>query len=336
MEDGHTIHISVSSVIKILAVLLFAWFLFLIKDILLLLLISIIISSAMDPLADALRKRHIPRSISVLLVYILFLGVVGFIIYLLIPPISEQIKEISNTNFFADIVSKLGLYRENLNHLGFGTSLENSVRQWLGGFSTTLFNTTRGVVTGFFSAITVLVISFYLTIEENGVKNIIKQLTPFKHQAYVAGLITKIQKKIGYWVLGQAILSFVIFALTFIGLSILKVKFALVLALVAGLLEIVPYIGPFISLLPGAFFAFIQSPTLALFVIILYIVVQQIENHIIVPVVMSKSVGLNPVVVILGVLVGATLGGILGAILAVPVISGISVFIEDVWGKERA
>jgi predicted PurR-regulated permease PerM len=99
---------------------------------------------------------------------------------------------------------------------------------------------------------------------------------------------------------------------------------------------VVPYIGPFLSAVPAVFFAFLQNPPLAIAVIILYIVVQQLENHIVVPIVMSKSVGLNPVIVILGVLVGGTLGGIIGALIAIPIISGASVFVTDMMEGKTA
>jgi predicted PurR-regulated permease PerM len=181
-----------------------------------------------------------------------------------------------------------------------------------------------------------LVISFYLTAEENGMKNFVKNLVPFKHQSYTLNLVTKIQRKMGSWVLGQVILSIVIFGVTYLGLSILKVEYALVLALIAGLLEIIPLIGPIIAAVPAVFFAFLKNPPLALAVIILYIVIQQLENQVIVPVVMSRSVGLNPVVVIIGVLVGASLGGVLGAIIAIPIISGVSIFINDIWQEQQA
>ena len=217
-----------------------------------------------------------------------------------------------------------------MSHSDFGVTIENKIKEFASSFSNTVFQTTKGVASGIVSFITILVISFYLTVEENGMKNFIKYLTPFKHQAYITILVNKIQKKMGAWVLGQVILSAVIFGLVFIGLTALNVKYALVLALLAGLLEIVPYIGPFVSGAIATFFAFLQSPTLAVAVIILWVVTQQLESNVIVPIVMSRSVGLNPVMVILGILTGATLGGIIGILLAVPVMSAFSVFISDV------
>lgn len=329
-KTHHTVNISTVTVLKVLFVLLLLWFLFAVKEIVVIFLISIIISSAIDPLADYLHQRKVPRGISVLLVYVVVFGILGLIISLLVPPITQQFNQISQGGFYETIGERLGSLRTNLDHVGLGQQIETSIKGFAQNISGSLFRTTKGVLTGFVSVITVLVISFYLTVEENGMKNFIKHLTPFKHQAYAFRLTNKVQKKMGSWVLGQAILSLIIFGLTFLGLTILNVEFALVLALIAGALEIIPYIGPFISLLPAVFFAFLQNPPLALAVLILYIVIQQLENHIIVPIVMSKSVGLNPVLVILGILIGGSLGGILGAVLAVPLLAGFSVFVTDI------
>lgn len=326
-----TIELSTTSIIKFIVAVLLVWFLFIIKNILLILIISVITASAMDPLADYLQKKRIPRGLSVLLVYLVFVGVIVLILFMLVPPIVQEFQAISKSNFYDAFREKVGVFKHTLDDLGIGQSVQNNLKTIAATFSNTLFQTTKGVVTGFVSVITILVISFYLTIEENGMKSFIKNLVPFKHQSYAMNLTNRIQKKMGSWVLGQIILSAVIFGLTFIGLSILRVDFALALALIAGLLEIVPYIGPFVSAIPAVFFAFLQSPALAVAVIILYIVIQQLENHIIVPVVMSKSVGINPVLVILGILIGGTLAGIVGALIAVPIISGVSVFLNDLW-----
>lgn len=335
MSNHTTVNLSSLTIIKVVLVLLLLWFLYVIKDIVLVLLISIIISSALDPVADYLHKRRIPRGLSVLVVYLLMLGMVALVVALLVPPITQEFRRIGQENVIDRLDSKVGNFRDSLQQLGIGNTVEKNLRDLAGSFTGTLFQTTKGVVTGFVSVITILVISFYLTAEENGLKNFIKFLTPYRHQAYAMNLTNKIQKKMGHWVLGQGILSIAIFGLTYVGLLILKVDYALVLAIIAGLLEIVPYIGPFIAVIPAVFFAFLQNPPLAIAVLILYLVVQQLENHIIVPIVMSKSVGLNPVVVILGVLIGGTLAGVVGALIAIPVLSGASVFLTDLMNSEK-
>lgn len=328
-EKHETINISTVTVLKVVFIVLLLWFLWIVRDVLLIFVISIIISSAIDPVADFLSKHRIPRFLSVSLVYILFFGLVALIGFLIVPPLTAQFEAIKGADVYQTFVSRIGVYSTSLSHSAIGQAINNSFRDLFNNFGGTLFATTRGVLTGLVSVITILVISFYLTVEENGMKNFVKHLAPYKHQAYVMKLVTKIQRKMGAWLLGQMILSAVIFGLVFIGLTVLKVQFALVLALVAGLMEIVPIIGPFIAGTFAVFFAFLQSPTLAVFVVILWVITQQLENHIIVPVIMSRSVGINPVMVILAVLTGATLGGFVGALIAIPVVSGISVFIED-------
>lgn len=336
-EQQSTINISTVTLLKIVFIGLLLWFCWVVRDVLLIFLISIIISSAIDPVADYLSQHRIPRILSVSIIYILFLGLVALIGFLIVPPLTAQFEEIKSADVYQSFVSKIGVYRESLSHSEIGQSINNSFQEFFSNFGGTLFATTKGVLTGVGSLITILVISFYLTVEENGMKNFIKHLAPYKHQAYVTKLVTKIQRKIGSWLLGQMILSAVIFGLTFIGLTVLNVEYALILALVAGFLEIIPLIGPFIAGAIAVFFAFLQSPTLAVFVVILWVVTQQLENHIIVPVIMSRSVGLNPVMVILAVLTGATLGGIVGALIAIPVVSIISVFVNDIMeGRELA
>ncbi|MBX4187811.1 MAG: AI-2E family transporter [Candidatus Doudnabacteria bacterium] len=333
MNNHTTVNISSITILKVLVIILLLWFFFAIRNILILFLISIIISSAIDPLADYLYQKKVPRAFSVLIVYLLFLGIFGMVISLLVPPITEQFTELSQSNFYESFVSKFGGFRDSLERYGIGDTITKNVQDFAGSFSQGLFNATRNILTGLVSALTVLVISFYLSAEENGTRNFVKHLIPFKNQAYVMKLVGKIQRKMGSWVLGQLILSLVIFVLTYAGLLILGVDYALVLALIAGMLEIVPYIGPIISVIPAAFFAFIQNPPLALAVLILYLVVQQLENHLLVPLIMSKSVGLNPILVILGILVGGSLGGLVGAIIAVPLLSGIQVFVYDVMNR---
>lgn len=333
-EHPTTVNISTITLLKIVFIGLLLWFCWVVRDVLLIFLISIIISSAIDPVADYLSQRKIPRILSVSIIYILFLGLVALIGFLIVPPLTAQFEAIKSADVYQSFISKIGVYRETLSHSAIGQSINNSFKEFFSNLGGTLFATTKGVLTGVASVVSIFVISFYLTVEENGMKNFIKHLAPYKHQAYVMRLVTKIQHKIGAWLLGQLILSAIIFGLFFIGLSVLNVQYALILALIAGFLEIIPLIGPFIAGAFAIFFAFLQSPTLAVLVVILWVVTQQLENHIIVPVIMSRSVGLNPVMVILAVLTGATLGGFVGALIAIPVVSAISVFVTDVMEGE--
>jgi len=175
-----------------------------------------------------------------------------------------------------------------------------------------------------------------MVVEENAIKKLVWSVAPEKHQVYIMHLVNRMQQKIGLWLRGQLILSLSIFVLTYVGLLILGVKYALVLALIAGLLEFIPYLGPTLSAIPAVFLAFTQAPALALFTLGLYYIIQMVENNILVPKIMQKTVGLNPIISISALLVGYKLAGVVGAILSIPVATAVSVFIKDVFDHKDA
>lgn len=166
-------------------------------------------------------------------------------------------------------------------------------------------------------------------------KGFVVAITPSKYHDYAVSSAEKIKVKIGRWMQGQLLLMLIIFALDFLALHFLNVPYALILAILGGLLEIVPYLGPIISAVPAVIFGFLVSPLTGILVLAVYIVIQQVEGHIITPQVMKKALGLNPIVVILALLVGAKIGGVLGAILSVPITTAMSVFVDDLVEKKK-
>lgn len=326
-----SINISTTTLIKIVLLGLLLVALYAVRDLILILVVSVVLASALDPLVEWLyRKAKFPRGLSVILVYIVFLGFAAMVIYFLVPPMIDQFKQLAGRfeGFKTELSARAGSFTNVLNQLGITSGFSN-LGQSFARFTANLFQTTVGVFSGIVEVIAVLAITFYLISSESGLKNFVKSLVPFKHQAYAVALTGKIQGKIAQWLLGQLILSGFIFLLTFIGLSILGVRFALALALLAGLLEIVPYLGPILSAVPAVFLAFVQSPPLALFVVVLYIIIQQFENYVLVPKVMGRTVGANPVVILVAVLVGFQIAGILGILLAVPIVASAGVFFND-------
>ncbi len=325
------ISISTGTLVKVVLVGLGLVVLYMVRDILLILLVSMLLASAMDPLVDWLyRRAKFPRGLSVILVYLVFISFIGMVIYFLIPPIVEQFRDLSGrlADFRQDITRQTSVVFQVLDQLGVAKGF-SSLGENFANISSNFLQTTLGVFSGLVQVVAVLAISFYLISSDSGMKNFIKSLVPYKHQAHATVLTEKIQHKIGFWLLGQLILSGFIFLLTYLGLSILGVKSALALALLAGLLEIVPYLGPILSAIPAIFVAFVQSPPLALFVLGLYIVVQQVENYVLVPKIMGKTVGANPVIILVAVLVGFKIAGILGMLLAVPIVAAVSAFLAD-------
>lgn len=344
MNPNHSVvTISTATIFKIIAVAVILVILYFISDIIGLLFAAFIISSAIAPWVNFCERHKIPRSLGVLALYIVGLGAVAGIGIVLVPLLSQELKALSTQ--LPDIFANLYNYWSRLQGSALGQNPQgaeflkqaiSSFNNTLGSLTESLFSTVTSFIGGLAAFVVILVIAFYLSVDKGGLRAVLRNVAPESYQPYLTRLLLRIQNKMGGWLRGQLLLSLIIFALDFIGLSILGVPYALVFASVAGIFEIIPFLGPILGALLPVLFALTISPSLALMVAILFFVVQQLENHLIVPKVMSMSTGLNPVVILLVILVGAKLGGILGALLAVPIATVIAVFLEDFFSSEKS
>lgn len=342
MENRKATNINISTVtiLKIIFILLVLYFLYIVKDILAILFVSLVIASALNPWIDWMQKRKIPRTLGIVFIYLTLFIILSSVVYLIIPPILQQISELSINfpKYFEKISSGFSIFKDYTSRHGFLDDIKNglgSISSNLENAASGVFSTVTSIFGGIISFFLVLIITFYMVVEENAMKKIIRSIAPDKYQPYLMQLIARMQRKIGLWLRGQLILSLIIFALTYLGLSILRVDYALTLALIAGLTEFVPYLGPILASIPAIFLALTQAPMLAVFVAILYFIIQWVENNIIVPKLMQKVVGLNPIVSIIVLLMGFKIAGIIGAVLAIPVATAVSVFIKDLFEKKK-
>ncbi len=319
---------STKIILKVVFAFLVLAFLWLVRDIVAILLLSLILASAMEPLADYLNGKKIPRVVSVFLVYLVVLGVVVLVLSLIIPTVIDQYKYLQAhlPEYGQALQSRLGA---NFSVLDFWNSLIN------GGDSGNIITSTFGIFSGFFSVIAILVISFYLVAEEKGMKSFVAAFLPDHQQEFTVNLLEKIQNKMGRWILGQLSASLSVFIVAFVGLSILKIQYALFLALLVGLFEVMPYIGPILSSLPAMFFAFIQRPILVVPVAILFILMHFLEGYVIVPKIMQKAVGTSPLLVLVALLVGFKLAGVVGLLIAVPLSTAVTVVISEFWPQAK-
>lgn len=328
-----TIEISTKTILKILVIFIALLFLYLLQDIIILVFISLILAVALNPFVDKLEKYKIPRWLGTIFVYFVLCFIIFLIIRLIIPPFLEQSQNLINNlpsylEKLRDYFGRHGYSKDIGIGRGVQKSLENlpMILENPGG----IFSTVLGVFAGAFGVITVLVLSFYLVLEDNAVKeSLVKYLSP-KSKERILNVYKRVRDKLGRWVRGQIILSLFVGALVLLGLLIINVKYALALAIFAAFTELIPFVGPFIGIIPALIITAAVSPTKAIWVIILYVVVQQLENHILTPQVMKRAVGLNPIIVITAMLVGGKLYGILGVLLAIPLISAGSVIIEEI------
>lgn len=333
-SESVTVNISSATIVKLLIITFLLWFFYLVRDVILILLVALVLASAFNPWVTWLHARKIPRVIGTALIFMVVIGIFSLSIGLLIPPITEQIQQISRN--FPEYYSRIITDFQNFKDFSISGGVLGNIESTLESLQLNLAKTTQSffssvvsIFGGFFAFIGVVVITFYMLVEEGAVKRFIRSIAPDQYHPYLTQLANRIQDKVSQWLRGQLILLLVIGALSFIGLSILGIPYTLVLALWAGLTEFVPFIGPFLGAVPAVFIAFTMSPGKALLVIILYTVIQQLENHFIVPRVMSKTVGLNPLVVIIVMLVGAKVAGIIGILLAVPVTLILEAFVRD-------
>ena len=310
------IEISYKTIIFTSLFIIGIWFLIQIKEIIILVFLSILILSALLKPVDWLTSKKFPRVLAVILVYIFVILVIGFVVGIIIPPLVKQTSDfVSKTPQIVDSINNFLVFHQIPTQ-----NISSAIERQLGQIAENFIFISTAIFSSIFLILTLFVLSFYMLLEW---KKFIKLLTsPFsgKQEKLVAGIVEKVEYGLGRWVRGQFTLSLIVGLLTYIGLRLLGVPFALPLALIAGILEIVPIVGPIIASIPAILVALAVSPILALAVAALFLIVQQIENNIIVPMVMSKVVGLQPPVIIIALLIGAKLAGILGAFLAIPVV----------------
>jgi predicted PurR-regulated permease PerM len=319
---------STKIILKVIFAFLVLWFLWIVRDIVAILVLSLILASAMEPLTDYLSLKKVPRVVSVILVYVVVLGLAALVISLIIPPAITQ---------YSYLRDHLPLYGQVLQErLGSVISVGNVGQDLLSSLNGgNLVSTTFGAVSGALSFVVILVISFYLVAEEKGMKSFIAALLPEQHQEFTLNLLEKIQKKMGFWVLGQFVASCSVFLLAFVGLSLLHVQYALFLALLTGLFEVTPYVGPIMSGILAASFAFIQQPSLGILVALLYVVIHTIEGYFLIPKIMQKAVGTSPLLVLFALLVGFKLAGVIGLLIAVPLSTAITIVIQEFWPEAK-
>lgn len=329
--------IPLADILKVIGVILVLVFLFLIRDIILMFLVALILAISLSRPVNWLQARRVPRLLGTIIIYLVGLGIFALLVYLICPPLVYQIKSLtSNLPRYLEraqqyIIGFQQSWSEEISH-----TAQRILEQWsvkLGSLASGVLPALRTIFGRLFYTLIVIVVSFYLTLQGPRIKVEFLKLIPQKYKASISRLTDSVQQKMRRWLYGQLFLGLVVGLMIFIGLYVIGIRYALFLAILAGVLEVIPTVGPILAAIPAIALGFLQSPILAIFVVLLYFGVQQLENHLIVPQVMKKAVGLNPLVVILALLVGLKLAGILGAILAVPIAAGLGEIVRELMRK---
>lgn len=345
MDKNFSITITPGTMIMALLIGAAAFALWHLRDIALLVLTAIVIASAIEPGVTFFTRRRIHRIVAVTVMYVVVFGALFGIVYAFIPPILSEAQS---------FLSSAPQYLDTLNLPSSFTGIAETARTATGGESQSIFDTllafqsafdeTSGGVLrvistffgGIFSLFLVVVLSFYFAVQSTGVEDFIRLVSPAKHEQYSVGLWQRAQRKIGQWMQGQLLLSLISGTITYLGLLILGVPYALLLAVVAAVMNLVPVFGSLIAGVFAAIIAFTSGGiTLALIVAGLFLIINQFEGNLLYPLVVNKVVGIPPLLVILALLVGGSLAGFLGVLLSIPLAAALREFLTDVERNKR-
>lgn len=317
------IDISHRTVIFIAAFLILLWIVYQILDIILLLFVAFIFMSALTPMVSKLVSWGIPKVVAILLIFFLVIVMLGGIIAVGLTPLIAQTSSLSQR--LADALSSL----LQANYID-----QSIINQEISDFSRQALTFTVDIFRNFISFVSVIVVTFYLLLDREKFEQHATALFG-QRQEKAQRSLRRIEEKLGAWLRGQVVLSLIIGVAVYIGLTILGIEFALPLAILAALLEVVPVIGPIVAAIPAILIGLTISPVMGIIIAAFFLAIQQVEGHVVVPQIMKRAVGLNPLFVILAISVGGRLLGIGGALLAVPIAAVIEVVILEVLKPEE-
>lgn len=316
-------HILENDVLIALFVVLLGWFLFQIKEVVILFFIAYIIMAAIRPLSLHLQKRGMPHVLSVT---IPFLSIITLLLLLIVPIIPFFLSQLQS------LFMHFPMYLEQVATIVGIPFDQQSVNAFLANefqaIGSNAISATARVFGGIVATFTVIVLSFYLLLDITRIRLSIAKLATLKYEKRTLLILDTIEEKLGGWLRGQLVLCISIGIISYLFLTIIQLPFALPLAIIAALFEAIPTLGPILSAIPAVIVALTVSPALAITVAFGYFAIQFLENHILVPNIMQKAVGLHPIVVILSVLIGGKVLGIMGAFLSIPFVCLLVILFE--------
>jgi predicted PurR-regulated permease PerM len=343
MQESTKINISTSTIVRTILFVVLALLLLQIKDILMLILVSIVIASFVESGVFFFKRFNIQRSLSVPIIFAVSIGILIAVFYAFVPIVFRELSGVVSL-ISSYIPSSAAIDSQSIKgatKLVSNFSSNSSISDVLSNIKTATATLSEGVTAvigsafgGVVNLLLVTILSFYFSIQERGIVTFLRIITPSKNEKYVVGLWARTQQKIGLWFKGQLMLGVIVGAVTFIGMAILGLQYSFLVGVVTGIAEIIPF-GIIFATIPALLFALIQGGTvLALKVLIFYVVFHQIENYVLAPLVMRRVVGIPPLVVLLSFMIGITLAGFWGAILAIPVAVFVLEYMSDVEKKK--
>lgn len=306
------IEISHKSIVFSVLFLIFLWFIYTIRDIVLQFFVSLLLVSILNPLVNKLSKFRIPRGISILLTYIFVLGILSSALATLFPPLIEQTTNLANN---------LPKYIQNSGVTKYiNTDVTKEVISQLGTIPSQMVKIVFSVFSNILNVITVLIFTFYLLLVRDKFELSLVNYFGKEKGHNLSYIISKLESRLGGWSRGQFLLMLLVGLSSYIGFLILNIPFALPLAILAGIFEIIPYLGPILASIPAVILGFSISPFVGVATTFLAILIQQLENYLFVPKVMEKSTGVSPIIILLSLSIGAKIAGVLGMVISIPLV----------------
>ena len=312
------LEISPKTLLWLALILGLGWLVIRIRDILTLLFVAFIFMSALRPSVEKLEGLKLPRFVAILGVYLVVISILVMFGTLIFPPlVAQSVKLMANLPYYLRQTAPF-----------INIDIDTIISEFA-PLSQNLARVTFSVVSDIVTIFTLAVFVFYFLLEIKKLEQYLEIFVGKESARKIGGIIGLIEIRLGACVRGELTLGLIIGITSYLGLTLLGVSYALPLALVAGVLEMVPIIGPIISAIPAVLVALTISPGLALTVAALYFIIQQLENNLIVPSVMQKAVGIPPLVTLLALMVGGRLGGTVGIILAVPILLAVETVLRE-------
>lgn len=329
---GKHYEITPRTIIFGIALLAITWVLIQIKLVVIAVFVALILSLALDPLVMKLKKLRLPRPIGVFLVFFLFLALLlGLAAYGFTPLIEQTGK------FIVNLPNFLGPFLEKIGPIPFASELQQQLVTQATLLSANILAIAGSIVSNALFGITILFLTFYVLLDWENLKGRFAAMLNSRAQVRFQRIIESMENHLGGWLRGQLLLMVVIGVMSYLGLVALGVEYALPLAVIAGLLEVVPTIGPVLSAIPALLVGFGTSFWLGVWILGLYVVVQQLENSLVVPNIMGRAIGFSPLITLIIIFAGAQLFGIAGVVLSIPAAIFLNIIARDIldWNHSR-
>jgi predicted PurR-regulated permease PerM len=335
MEDRKILDVSWGTIFKFFLAVLILYFVYLTRDILILFIFALIISVLFNPAIDFLIKRKIPRVLAVVLIYFAIFGIVGLLIYSIASAFVFEIQNFSDS--FHGYFDKISPFLQNVGGSAFGDfgTFTKATQDWLTKASSNILSAVGAIFGSIFSTFTIFSLAIFLSLEEKAVEKTLLLLFPRKYEVHALNVWQRVQTKVAGWFGARILACLFVGIMTFTACKILAIKYALSFGLLAGITSIVPVIGALVAGAVIVLFSLLDSWAKAIFILIIFILIHQIEGNIVTPLLSKKFIGLPPVVVLLALLIGGQLWGIMGALLAIPLFGILFEFVKEFLKKKR-